>query len=63
MFTFMHWNWMFVTMPITIGIEEIEGRMEVISTAVSIADEVSLKQISHEEMWEAAYPDLNKGYL
>ncbi|HQZ41894.1 MAG TPA: aminotransferase class III-fold pyridoxal phosphate-dependent enzyme, partial [Flavobacteriales bacterium] len=39
MFTFVRWNWIFVAPPLTIGKEGIDEGMEIISKALSIADE------------------------
>jgi taurine--2-oxoglutarate transaminase len=39
MFTFVRWNWIFVAPPLCIDQAGIDEGMEIISKAVSIADE------------------------
>jgi len=39
MFTFVRWNWIFVAPPLTISKAEIDEGLEIISQAISIADE------------------------
>jgi taurine--2-oxoglutarate transaminase len=39
MFTFVRWNWIFIAPPLCITESEIDEGMEIISQAISIADE------------------------
>mgnify|MGYP001810281854 CR=1 FL=1 len=39
MFTFVRWNWIFIAPPLTITHDEIDEGLEIISQAISIADE------------------------
>ncbi len=39
MFTFVRWNWIFVAPPLTVSKSEIDEGIEIISQAISIADE------------------------
>ncbi|MBC7863122.1 MAG: aminotransferase class III-fold pyridoxal phosphate-dependent enzyme [Bacteroidia bacterium] len=39
MFTFVRWNWIFIAPPLTITKEQIDEGLEIISEAISIADE------------------------
>jgi taurine--2-oxoglutarate transaminase len=39
MFTFVRWNWIFIAPPLNVSKEEIDEGLEIISQAISIADE------------------------
>ena len=39
MFTFVRWNWIFVAPPLNITQSEVDEGLEIISQAISIADE------------------------
>lgn len=39
MFTFVRWNWIFVAPPLNVSREEVDEGLEIISQAISIADE------------------------
>jgi len=39
MFTFVRWNWIFIAPPLTITKEQVDEGLEIISKAISIADE------------------------
>ena len=38
MFTFVRWNWIFVTPPLIISQEEVDEGLDIISKAIAIAD-------------------------
>ena len=42
MFTFVRWNWIFVAPPLNITESEVDEGLEIISQAISIADEYTV---------------------
>ena len=39
MFTFVRWNWIFIAPPLNVSKEEVDEGLNIISQAISIADE------------------------